>query len=55
MKNKNILKQFSPFNFLMLFLAGITSAFGITIIKARGYYSDENKTLIYFVVNRFQG
>lgn len=27
---------------------------GITIIKAHGYYSDESKTLIYFVVNRFQ-
>ena len=27
---------------------------GITIIKAHGYYSNESKTLIYFVVNRFQ-
>lgn len=27
---------------------------GITIIGAKGYYSDKEKTLIYFVVNRFQ-
>lgn len=27
---------------------------GITILKAKGYYSDKEKTLIYFVVNRFQ-
>lgn len=27
---------------------------GITLIRAKGYYSDEEKTLIYFVVNRFQ-
>lgn len=34
MKNKSILKQFSPFNFLMLFFAGITNAFGITMFLA---------------------
>ncbi|MGN0173152.1 MAG: YitT family protein [Acutalibacteraceae bacterium] len=36
--------------------ANLSEAFGkgITTIKARGYYSDENKTLIYFVINRFQ-
>lgn len=27
---------------------------GITLIPAKGFYSDENKTVIYFVVNRFQ-
>lgn len=27
---------------------------GITTLKAHGYYSDSNKTMIYFVVNRFQ-
>ncbi len=27
---------------------------GITVMKARGYFSDEEKVLIYFVVNRFQ-
>lgn len=27
---------------------------GITLINAKGYYSDQEKTLIYFVVNRFQ-
>ena len=27
---------------------------GITIIDAKGYYSDSKKTMLYFVVNRFQ-
>lgn len=27
---------------------------GITLIPARGFYSDQDKTVIYFVVNRFQ-
>lgn len=27
---------------------------GITILSARGYYSDEKKKMLYFVVNRFQ-
>lgn len=27
---------------------------GITFFDAKGYYSDENKTMIYFVINRFQ-
>ncbi len=27
---------------------------GITLLNARGYYSDQEKTMIYFVVNRFQ-
>lgn len=27
---------------------------GITLIEAKGYYSNEDKTMIYFVVNRFQ-
>lgn len=27
---------------------------GITLLSAKGYYSDSEKTLIYFVVNRFQ-
>lgn len=27
---------------------------GITLLSAKGYYSDASKTLIYFVVNRFQ-
>ena len=27
---------------------------GITLMDAKGYYSDKEKTLIYFVVNRFQ-
>lgn len=27
---------------------------GITLIPAKGFYSDQNKTVIYFVVNRFQ-
>ena len=26
---------------------------GITMINAKGYYSDSSKTMIYFVVNRF--
>ena len=34
MKFKDTLKQFSTFNFLMLFLAGITNAFGITMFLA---------------------
>ncbi len=34
----------------------LTDAFenGITTLNARGYYSDSEKTMIYFVVNRFQ-
>lgn len=34
----------------------LSSAFrtGITLINARGYYSSEEKTIVYFVVNRFQ-
>ena len=27
---------------------------GITLLGAKGYYSDKDKTMIYFVVNRFQ-
>lgn len=27
---------------------------GITVMDAKGYYSDKDKTMIYFVVNRFQ-
>lgn len=27
---------------------------GVTILSAHGYYSQEKKTVIYFVVNRFQ-
>lgn len=27
---------------------------GMTVIEARGYYSDSPKTMIYFVINRFQ-
>ena len=27
---------------------------GITLINAKGYYSDSPKTMVYFVVNRFQ-
>lgn len=27
---------------------------GITLMDAKGFYSDKDKTLIYFVVNRFQ-
>lgn len=27
---------------------------GITILEAKGYYSDSEKTMIYFVINRFQ-
>lgn len=27
---------------------------GITVLDAKGYYSDKDKTMIYFVVNRFQ-
>lgn len=27
---------------------------GVTLMKANGYYSNENKTIVYFVVNRFQ-
>ena len=27
---------------------------GITIINGKGYYSDSDKSVIYFVVNRFQ-
>lgn len=34
----------------------LSAAFGsgVTIMKARGYYSSEEKAMIYFVVNRFQ-
>ena len=28
--------------------------FGITLLPAKGYYSSSDKTMIYFVVNRFQ-
>lgn len=28
--------------------------YGVTLINAHGYYSDEPKTVVYFVVNRFQ-
>jgi uncharacterized membrane-anchored protein YitT (DUF2179 family) len=27
---------------------------GLTVIKAKGYYSGSEKSIIYFVVNRFQ-
>lgn len=27
---------------------------GITVLEAKGYYSDQRKTVVYFVVNRFQ-
>lgn len=27
---------------------------GITVLNAKGYYSDSDKTMIYFVINRFQ-
>ena len=27
---------------------------GMTVIEAKGYYSDMPKTMIYFVINRFQ-
>ena len=27
---------------------------GITLMQAHGYYSGESKTIVYFVVNRFQ-
>lgn len=27
---------------------------GMTILSAKGYYSDSNKTMVYFIVNRFQ-
>ena len=27
---------------------------GITVLEAKGYYSDQKKTVVYFVVNRFQ-
>ena len=27
---------------------------GITVLEAKGYYSDQKKSVIYFVVNRFQ-
>nr|MCR5263925.1 YitT family protein [Clostridiales bacterium] len=34
----------------------LTDSFGsgITVIEAKGYYSDSSKTMVYFVVNRFQ-
>ena len=34
----------------------LSSAFGtgITMMNAHGYYSDTPKTIVYFVVNRFQ-
>jgi uncharacterized membrane-anchored protein YitT (DUF2179 family) len=34
----------------------LSAAFGsgITLMDAHGYYSDEPKTIVYFVVNRFQ-
>ena len=36
--------------------SALSEAFGsgITLIDAHGYYSNEGKTIIYFVVNRFQ-
>lgn len=36
--------------------SALSEAFGtgITLINAKGYYSDEEKTMIYLVVNRFQ-
>ena len=36
--------------------AGLSEKFenGITLINAKGYYSDSPKTMVYFVVNRFQ-
>lgn len=39
-----------------LVCAALSEAFenGITIIDAKGYYSDSKKTMLYFVVNRFQ-
>ena len=27
---------------------------GITVLEAKGYYSDQSKSVVYFVVNRFQ-
>lgn len=43
-------------NFIMLFIAGCINAFerGTTKIAARGGYSNTDKTMIYFVANRFQ-
>ena len=36
--------------------AALSASFGkgITMMRGRGYYSDEEKTILYFVVNRFQ-
>ncbi|MBO5797250.1 MAG: YitT family protein [Clostridia bacterium] len=36
--------------------AALSAAFGsgITIMKAKGFYSDTDKSMVYFVVNRFQ-
>lgn len=55
-------------NLLMLTLAGIINAFGITVflmpvnlydsgatyLDAKGGYSNQEKSMIYFVVNRYQ-
>ena len=53
------LKQIRIKNVLMLTLAGIVNAFGITIFLAPvklydGGISGADKTMIYFIVNRFQ-
>ncbi|MCM1115632.1 MAG: YitT family protein [Clostridium sp.] len=42
-KHKEICKQLSA-----------TFENGITILEAKGYYSNSDKTMIYFVINRFQ-
>jgi len=39
---------------LLLTIAGIINAIGVTRIEAMGGYSNTPKTVIYFVLNRFQ-
>lgn len=42
--------------FLFLTVAGFINAFGVTVFLSpvKGGYSNNEKTVIYFVVNRFQ-
>ena len=69
LKKLKLLEKFSPFNFLMLLIAGmiittrpsqicqaVSEEFGtgLTILDAHGYYSNTSKTVLYVVVNRFQ-
>ena len=50
------MKELKLKNILMLTLAGCINAFGsgVTKIPAKGGYSNADKTMLYFILDRFQ-